>query len=359
MKLEDIGFYTLSDGRAQNVSVTSPLQRCELILTGACNFRCEYCRGLSQHAKGTLSLDQAKAVVKKWASHGLVNIRFSGGEPTLWPGLVELVKYTKSKGVKRVALSTNGSASPELYKELYGAGVNDFSVSLDACCAATGDMMAGKGGMWERVVNNIQMLSKVTYVTVGVVLDERNVPELPGIIQLAKDLGVSDIRIISTAQENKPLPVEDIQDDPRYPILKYRLNNIRHGLNVRGLKPTDSNRCRLVLDDMAIANGIHFPCIIYMREHGAPIGSADQSMEAIRAERERWALTHDTHTDPICQKNCLDVCIDYNNRCAAFAADRIARGAGPDSVHLRKVDGGVHQGPGSAVPDQVDSVGVR
>jgi hypothetical protein len=44
MKLEDIGFYTLSDNRALNVSAWSPMIRCELVLTDRCNFRCPYCR---------------------------------------------------------------------------------------------------------------------------------------------------------------------------------------------------------------------------------------------------------------------------------------------------------------------------
>jgi hypothetical protein len=46
MKLEDIGFYTLSDNRALNVSAWSPMMRCELVLTGRCNFRHPYCRSL-------------------------------------------------------------------------------------------------------------------------------------------------------------------------------------------------------------------------------------------------------------------------------------------------------------------------
>lgn len=46
MKLEDIGFYTLSDARALSASEYSPLMRCELIVTSRCNFRkkCRYSR---------------------------------------------------------------------------------------------------------------------------------------------------------------------------------------------------------------------------------------------------------------------------------------------------------------------------
>ena len=45
--------------------------------------------------------------------------------------------------VKRIAISTNGSAPMKCYTRLIEAGVNDFSISLDACCASTGDAIAG------------------------------------------------------------------------------------------------------------------------------------------------------------------------------------------------------------------------
>jgi len=37
-KLEDIGFYTLTDERLKNTSLTSQMQRCEMIITEYCNF---------------------------------------------------------------------------------------------------------------------------------------------------------------------------------------------------------------------------------------------------------------------------------------------------------------------------------
>jgi MoaA/NifB/PqqE/SkfB family radical SAM enzyme len=318
MKLEEIGFYTLTDERAKNTSVSSPLQRCELILGGSCNFKCGYCRGLSQYANRKLTLCEAQDIVSKWASHGLKNIRFSGGEPTLWPHLLDLVNFTKIQGISRIAVSSNGSADPLLYQALVRFGVNDFSISLDACCSATGEIMAGRPGIFDRVIQNIQMLSKLTYVTVGIVVNEKNVKELWDTVQFAKGLGVSDIRIISAAQENSILPVRDMELSGEFPILDYRLKNMKKGRNVRGIIPTDSNRCKLVLDDMAVAGGYHFPCIIYMREMGKPIGTVDGTMEQIRLQREAWYKTHNTHNDPICHQNCLDVCIDYNDRCADY-----------------------------------------
>jgi hypothetical protein len=51
MKLEDIGFYTLSDSRCVSATDTTNLMRCELILTDACNFSCKYCRGQRKDLK--------------------------------------------------------------------------------------------------------------------------------------------------------------------------------------------------------------------------------------------------------------------------------------------------------------------
>lgn len=312
MNLKDIGFYTLSDDRVKAASVSSPLQRCELILTDACNFRCGYCRGLRSDIAGTIQRDQAMRVLEYWVSQGLVNVRFSGGEPTLHKHLSDFVAFCKSSNVKRIAVSSNGSMLQDKYEELLAAGVNDFSISLDACCASTGDMMAGVKGYYDRVLENIAFLSSKSYTTVGIVLTEQNEKEVSETIKLAASLGVSDIRVIPAAQVSRRLIGLNIGEEilNRYPVLRYRYNNIKAGLPVRGIGANDSNRCAIVLDDMAVVQGYHFPCVIYMREQGDAIGKIGPTT---RQDRENWSLTHDTHKDPICSANCLDVCIEYNN----------------------------------------------
>lgn len=314
MKLDEIGFYTLSDERAKTATHETDLQRCELILTDRCNFKCLYCRGLRPDCAGDATFVSAMQTLQLWVRDGLKNVRFSGGEPTLYPRLADLVSYCKNHGVERIAISTNGASSMKLYKRLIDAGVNDFSVSLDACCAQVGDTMAGIKGAWDKVVNNIKELSKITYVTVGMVFTEDNVDDCIESVMFADSLGVSDIRVIPSAQYNQALiKLTDLPKEvlSKYPILKYRINNLARGKHVRGIQPNDTNKCPLVLDDMAVAGGKHFPCIIYMREQGDPIGSVGPKM---REERLEWFQRHDTHKDPICRGNCLDVCVQYNNK---------------------------------------------
>jgi molybdenum cofactor biosynthesis enzyme MoaA len=319
MELEKIGFYTLSDYRAKNTSNTSPLYRCELLLTNKCNFNCPYCR---KSNKGEITLDYAKSVIDLWAKDGLKNVRFSGGEPTLWKDLNELVIYTKSKGINRIALSTNGSANLDYYKQLIESGVNDLSISLDACCSSFNDKMTGIKGAWEKVVSNIKEISKLTYVTIGVVVNEDTLNELPKLINFIDLLGVSDIRIIPSAQYNKTLDIaKNLSEDMlnKYPILKYRIDNIKNNKHVRGMNENDSRKCYLTLDDMAIDREYHYPCIIYMREGGKPIGKVSPNM---REERKQWCETHDCFKDKICRQNCLDVCVAYNDTCMNYDIEK-------------------------------------
>lgn len=262
-----------------------------------------------------MPLANARETIKAWCNDGLRNIRFSGGEPTLYPYLPELCEMAASLCVERIAVSTNGTAKQDYYARLLDSGVNDFSVSLDTCCAAQHNAITGTDSL-NQIADNISFLSARSYVTVGMVIAEQDAAEIEKAIAYARSLGVDDIRVISAAQKNVMPRVPLTVGIDGTPILRYRLNNMVRGRNMRGIGASDTRRCRLVLDDMLVAQGWHFPCVIYFREGGRPIGLVGPNM---RKARETWSLAHNTHTDPICSTQCLDVCVDYNNTAARYA----------------------------------------
>jgi MoaA/NifB/PqqE/SkfB family radical SAM enzyme len=174
--------------------------------------------------------------------------------------------------------------------------------------------MSSREGEWDKIIKNIEFISTRSYTTVGVVLTQDNIREAEKIILLAHQLGVSDIRVIPSAQYNEKLSLE-IPDEiiNAHQILQYRLRNSNR--HVRGLRRNDSRKCRLVLDDMAVWNSCHYPCIIYLREYGTPIGIINHNA---RKERYDWYDQHNSWDDNICRKNCLDVCIEYNNEASKY-----------------------------------------
>jgi MoaA/NifB/PqqE/SkfB family radical SAM enzyme len=321
MELDRIGFYTLSEERARQASSSSPMWRGEIILTGKCNFKCSYCQGLP--VKNDIPLALAHSAIDIWTSEHLKNIRFSGGEPTLYKGLEDLIQHSHEAGVGRIGLSTNGTAAPELYRQLVECGLNDLAISLDSFGPSLANRIAQvQNSQWERVVENIRMLSSLTYVTVSVVFTDENVAFAQDIIRFAHGLGVADIRITTAAQYNRTIRAfaglsrEMLE---AHPILSYRIQNYRDGRNVRGIREGDVHRCHLVKDDCVAAGNWHYPCGVYLRERGAPIGMIDPDM---RTRRLEWFYTHNTFEDTICRTFCSDIYVDYNNRCESLCAER-------------------------------------
>ncbi len=104
-------------------------------LTDACNLRCVYC--MPEHMtfrrrEELLQDDEILRLVRIFADLGVDKIRLTGGEPTIRPRLVELVRQIKrTPGIKELAMTTNGLLLPELALPLKQAGLDRVNISLD------------------------------------------------------------------------------------------------------------------------------------------------------------------------------------------------------------------------------------
>jgi pyruvate formate lyase activating enzyme len=101
-----------------------------VVFLRGCNLRCPYCHNpelLDGDAPGAMTEDGLLAFLR--ARQGrLGGVVFSGGEPTLRPGLRSLVQGARALGFK-VKLDTNGTR-PDVLAELIGDGLVDY-VALD------------------------------------------------------------------------------------------------------------------------------------------------------------------------------------------------------------------------------------
>lgn len=109
-------------------------------LTDRCNLRCIYCMPLSEvpyaAREDLLSAQEIGRVIDAAASVGFRRIRFTGGEPTLRPDLIEIIEQTaRVEGIRDIALTTNGMRLPELAAPLRAAGLNRVNVHIDSLSA--------------------------------------------------------------------------------------------------------------------------------------------------------------------------------------------------------------------------------
>ncbi len=106
-----------------------------LSVTDRCNFRCVYCMDPEMRylpKTQLLTLEEYIRLVKIAVSLGIEKLRITGGEPTLYPHLEELLVSVGELGLKDIAMTTNGSRfSTTVARRWKSIGLNRITVSLD------------------------------------------------------------------------------------------------------------------------------------------------------------------------------------------------------------------------------------
>jgi cyclic pyranopterin phosphate synthase len=107
-------------------------------ITDRCNFRCVYCmpeEGLQWLKRDTiLTFEEIVRVCRIATDLGIRSLRLTGGEPTLRPGLPDLIRMLKQElpGVSSLSLTTNGFLLTRLAGDLAAAGLTRINVSVDS-----------------------------------------------------------------------------------------------------------------------------------------------------------------------------------------------------------------------------------
>ncbi len=110
-------------------------------LTDRCNLRCTYCmppEGLAWlPGPGLLTDDEIVRLVGVAVTRlGVTEVRFTGGEPLLRPGLVEIVRRVAGLLPRpQLSLTTNGIGLERTAEALREAGLDRVNVSLDTLSA--------------------------------------------------------------------------------------------------------------------------------------------------------------------------------------------------------------------------------
>lgn len=113
-----------------------PLGALRISVTDRCNLRCHYCMPADHYrwlpTQSVLSFDEIVRVARAFVALGVHDIRLTGGEPLLRPGLADLVHSLAGiPGVADLALTTNGTRLAPHAAALRQAGLHRITVSLD------------------------------------------------------------------------------------------------------------------------------------------------------------------------------------------------------------------------------------
>jgi cyclic pyranopterin phosphate synthase len=133
-------------------------------VTDRCNLRCIYCNSSAMaHLShdDILRYEEIERVVRVAAKLGVKNIRLTGGEPTVRPHFVELVKLLAViLGIEDISMTTNAILLAGMAQELKDAGVSRVNISLDTFKPERFQQMCGAGRIGD-VLKGIEAARKV------------------------------------------------------------------------------------------------------------------------------------------------------------------------------------------------------
>jgi molybdenum cofactor biosynthesis enzyme MoaA len=109
----------------------SPLTAIRVKVHVPCQWKCEFCHMEGNHFSSPIQGNKAFAsALSLFREHfGFEEVHYTGGEPSIHPHIVDLIKTAKALGF-RVKMTTNGQTELEQYEKCIRAGLEEINVSV-------------------------------------------------------------------------------------------------------------------------------------------------------------------------------------------------------------------------------------
>lgn len=164
--------------------------RMDLALTYNCNNNCAFCYTGGPNNTAGLTTVQWKQVIDKIWAIGVPNITFTGGEPTLYPDLVEMVGYAESFVT---GLITNGRLMPLLAEPLKKASLDYVQISIESGDKDVHNKLVGAEAFDETVSGIKASLAAGIETITNTTLTGDNYLDFPALIKTLSELGVKTV----------------------------------------------------------------------------------------------------------------------------------------------------------------------
>ncbi len=161
-----------------------------------CNFSCVYCYASSpQVRRDDLSREEFRDVIAQARDLGARKIIILGGEPMLYPHIMEMIGYIRSLDMQ-VELFTNGAAiTADVARELFGQRVR-VVLKMNSRDESLQDTLCGRGGAHAQIREAFENLKQAGYpapdrpLGVSSIVCRQNVDELPDMWRWLRDQGI-------------------------------------------------------------------------------------------------------------------------------------------------------------------------
>jgi PqqA peptide cyclase len=169
-----------------------------LELTHRCPLQCPYCSNPTQleQAKGELTTAEWKSVLDQSAKLGVLQVHFSGGEPTVRQDLAELIRHARDVGLYTNLITSGVAASKARLDEMAAAGLDHVQLSIQDSEAETAEKIGNYAGAQAKKLEFARWVRAAGLpLTINAVINRHNIDRVGDMIDLAVSLDAARVEI--------------------------------------------------------------------------------------------------------------------------------------------------------------------
>jgi pyrroloquinoline quinone biosynthesis protein E len=181
----------------KHVSIPPPVSLL-VELTHRCPLQCPYCSNPVELERAGVELDTAswRRVLDEATALGVLQVHFSGGEPTARRDLVDLVRHAAELGQYSNLITSGVLLDQAKLDALVGAGLDHLQLSIQDSRNDNADRIGGHRNGHARKMRLAAMVTAAGLpLTINAVVHRQNLDHLGEIIDLAVDLGAQRLEV--------------------------------------------------------------------------------------------------------------------------------------------------------------------
>lgn len=184
-----------------NLDFTQPISFSGLI-NERCNVKCRYCDywRLKEYQDELSIKEWQDALLSIKAFVGEFSINFSGGEPFLKPGFIDLLHFCYQQGIHS-GVTTNGSCLSKVNaQKIVSARPFNVNISVDAPNSEIHDYLRGFSGLFDTLSQGITYLAEERTkqqqsfpIVIKTTITARNFRYLPAVVKWSQEIGATAV----------------------------------------------------------------------------------------------------------------------------------------------------------------------
>ncbi len=176
------------------------IKKTVIILGYTCNNNCVFCVYSEKDRKNDRPLKEIKAEIIKAKMGGATYLEFIGGETTIRPDFLEILKFAKQFKFETISITTNGRALYyfEYAKRILDAGLSSIVFSIHGHNATLHDSLTQVPGSFKQLIKAIENVRKLGFKNIGsnTTIVKKNYKNLEEIGNFVYSLGIRNSEFI-------------------------------------------------------------------------------------------------------------------------------------------------------------------